>query len=946
MEISDIKNRLTIKQTLQHYNLIPDRNHLLKCPFHEDHSPSLKIYDNTNTFHCFGCGATGDVIQFIELYEKVSKSQAINKAKSLCNGYAPKGGLRTIINQNNISMTNNKESEDLTRTAVLTKAFKYFCNGMNFGKRAQEYLIKRGLDQNRLEVGFNNGAFYRTQNKHYIKSALQYGLLLPDKANEYKIFARHCIAFALRNKQSQVSGLYFRSILDRRSLGEGGTNNKDQAHYYLKDRQGLYPKYPDKETQTLILTEAVIDAATLLQIPQIKEKYEILSCYGTNGLTTEHKQAICQWADTVKEWSDNLSPHGGNAEGKGGEVIFFFDGDDAGRTAVEKYSKELHELLPGITISQVNTPDNEDVNSLSVSHEQEIFTYLISERTFLFLIERKQGNSTQAPHDPEPEQKNNTLRIMHHASLNTTNPEYIIYTNEFLQLVLLGGINMNHLDRLRVTLKTSYEGQNIRHTIDLYNDDQVERYVKKASEKLEVSSSILYQNLNTLTDQLEQYRLHHIEKQKKQQVRKRTLTEERIKQAVEYLESPNLLERTNRDIGRTGVVGEETNRLLMYLVFTGRLREKPLHIVTLGSSAAGKTHLQESIAELIPDHEKIEITDLSDNAFYYFDRKELKHKLVILEDLKGAENVMYAIRELQTKKRINKTVVMKDSKGNLRTVSLQVEGPICLSATTTMEQLYEDNASRSILIYRDESRSHQNEVMNNQRMQSAGRINTKDQEQLKEFFKDIQSVLKPIRVRNPYAEYLQIPDEVFKPLRTNEHYLLFIETVTFYHQYQREIKTDPETGEAYIETTIEDIEAANLLIKDVLLAKSDELTKACRGFFERLKYWLKQNERVSFYAKEVRYEFRMSSSRLNRYMLQLLRNSYIKITGGDKYKKGYEYEVTSHEEYKKLQDNIDNVLDNCLKNIKHNSPTIPQYPKSKNGTLNNKKVSKLEPVSH
>jgi DNA primase len=59
MEIKDIKERLDIK----HYGLQANRNHMLKCPFHEETEPSLKIYPNTNTFNCFGCKANGDVIE-------------------------------------------------------------------------------------------------------------------------------------------------------------------------------------------------------------------------------------------------------------------------------------------------------------------------------------------------------------------------------------------------------------------------------------------------------------------------------------------------------------------------------------------------------------------------------------------------------------------------------------------------------------------------------------------------------------------------------------------------------------------------------------------------------------------------------------------------------------------------------------------------------------------
>ncbi|MGQ1947257.1 CHC2 zinc finger domain-containing protein [Geofilum sp. OHC36d9] len=51
MAIGDIKQRLSILTVLQHYNLKSDRNHQIKCPFHEDDKPSFRIYADTNTFH-------------------------------------------------------------------------------------------------------------------------------------------------------------------------------------------------------------------------------------------------------------------------------------------------------------------------------------------------------------------------------------------------------------------------------------------------------------------------------------------------------------------------------------------------------------------------------------------------------------------------------------------------------------------------------------------------------------------------------------------------------------------------------------------------------------------------------------------------------------------------------------------------------------------------------
>jgi hypothetical protein len=377
----------------------------------------------------------------------------------------------------------------------------------------------------------------------------------------------------------------------------------------------------------------------------------------------------------------------------------------------------------------------------------------------------------------------------------------------------------------------------------------------------------------------------------------------------------------------------------MYLVFTSRLRSQPLHIISLGGSGTGKTYLQEKISELIPEQDKLEITILSENAFYYFDRKELKHKLVLIEDLDGAQDVLYPLRELQSKKKISKTIPIKDPKGNMKTITLKVEGPISLAGTTTREQLYEDNSNRSLLIYLDGSKEHKERIMDYQRKLSAGKINQTEENQLKEFFKDMQSVLKPITVRNPFAEYLKLPEYIFKPLRTNAHYLATIETVTFYHQYQREVKTDKGTGEQYIETTLEDIEWANKLLKEVLLAKADELPRAVREFFERLKKWMQNNKTETFYAKEIREHFRITSSSCNRYILELLRNNYVRITGGNKYRQGFEYQIVKTDEYQKLQEHVKTALDEALENIKKSVSQYPTVSQNQNGILNANKTN-------
>lgn len=894
MDIPTIKTRLTITQVLEHYHLRPDRNHRLLCPFHEDKTPSLQVYPDTNTWTCFStnCHAgSGDVIDFILNKEGFSKHEAIAKAIILAGamGIAPtlrqaQGGAfeqarDTVLNQ-------SKDAVLSASKANVPELFASFSQSLPRSQKALDYVKERGLafpqsgeTGKGAEMGYNPGS-QTTQMKY-------------------------CLVFPLKDSQNNTVSFYGRSILNGTSTSSV-TEAADKRHYYSANRKGLYPCYPERNTQTLVLTEAIIDAATLLQIPEITENLTVLSLYGTNGLTDEHLDAIRK----LKQLH---------------EIILFLDGDEAGRKATEKHFETLHNLFPEISISYVETPENEDVNSLYVKYDQDAILQLIDERNFLFSIEKEKEEKPRLPEQPTASQ----------SRLNTKNPEYITFEAYGLLFVLLGGLNLHQLDRMRVTLKISVleaPVQSIRHTVDLYNDDLVEKLIGKTSERLETECKTLRLAIARLTEHLEQYRLTHLESLKTKAPARRTLTPERVNQAIAYLRSPNLLELTGRDIGRTGMVGEENNRLLMFLIFTSRLRETPLHIISLGASGSGKTYLQEKVSELIPEHDKLEVTILSENAFYYFGQKELKHKLVLIEDMDGAENVLYPLRELQSKKKISKTIPIKDNKGNLKTITLQVEGPICLAGTTTKERLYEDNANRSILIYLDSSPEHKEKIMEYQRKLSAGKINTGQEQQVKELLRDVQSVLKPVKVRNPYAELLKLPDYIFKPLRTNSHYLQFIEIVTFYHQYQRPLKTMAD-GTKYIETTIEDIEAANGLLKDVLLAKSDELPKAIRDFFEQLKSWVKKGKKESFYSREMQEHFRIYPMKINRHLRELESRSFIKRTGGNR-KNGFEYEVNRWEDYHKLQSGLE-ILNKVVQGIRITTcPGLPGAQKQESGKYN------------
>lgn len=513
------------------------------------------------------------------------------------------------------------------------------------------------------------------------------------------------------------------------------------------------------------------------------------------------------------------------------------------------------------------------------------------------------------------------------SQLNTQNPNHYIYQTKHLTINVLGGIRFNNLEALRVTLGLQKTGTShtLRQSVDLYNDTTVEKLTRKIAERLEIGTTIVRHDLDALTNSLEEYRLQELETQHKAYEKElKVLTENEIKAAKAFLENKNLLQNTQDSIGKSGVIGEEVNRLLMYLIFTSRKTGNPLHCISLGSSGAGKTHLQSKVAELIPEEDKIEMTVLSANAFYYFNRTELRGKLILIEDLDGAESVLYPLRELQSKKRITKTVVHKDRKGTTKTIHLTVEGPVAVSGCTTQESVYEDNSNRSFLLYIDESQVQDEKIMRYQRQLSAGKVNHEEEIKTKQLLQNSQRLLKTITVRNPFAEYLSLPQSVFKPRRTNAHYLQFIEMVTFYKQYQKEHKTDEATGEEYIETNIEDIQEANELIKEVLLRKSDSLTGATRNHLENLKKYLQEHSQTRFTNAEIRRNLRVKETTLRRYNNQLLSENYIKKVK-NKNVKSYCYEITDTEEYTNLKALIDKALQDCMAQIQPATPPLARH---------------------
>jgi DNA primase len=801
MEIAEIKAQLTIAQVLDHYGLKANPSKMLCCPFHNDKTPSMQVYAETNTVHCFSSrcklhGRSVDVIDFIMHHEGITKHEAIVKAKELIGYQEP--------------------------AQPFEKLFKVFQSILKKNDRAQDYLKGRSIEK--AEVGFNDNTWESL---------------------------KQCVIFPLRDKKNKIVSLYGRSIY----------NNEEAKHFYTRNRKGLYPNYPKADTKILILTEAVIDAATLLQCTDNR----ILACYGTNGFTAEHEQAIKE----LKQLE---------------EIIIFFDGDEAGREGSKRIAEKLHQMKPEIKISFVQTPEGEDVNSLAQSHEKEIFAHLIEKRTaFIFSTENVSSRA-------EDREKKTALPT--NLQLDTSNPLKIIYRTLSANYYVKGGLR-NEADSMRVSLDIEHpqNGRKSRSKLDLYEDKQVEKIARDAAEKLQLRADLIQLDLEVFTELLEQYREQQNKPKEATQVES-NITSQYQKQAIDFLTKPNLIKRWNDLIGKAGVVGEDNSRIfLMAIAITHKMRE-PLHALIQGSSGSGKTHLMAKIYNFIPLADKKNFTRVTEGSLYNYGMYDLQNKLICIEDLDGMkEEAQFAFRELQSKGMIISSTSTKDDNGNISAQEKTVYGPIASMSCTTKGEIYEDNMSRCFIIAVDESAEQSKKVIQYQNQKASGQIDEAKEKQCTEFIQTMVTLLKSYDVINPYADKVHLPEEAHKIRRLNGLYQAFVKAITLMHQYQRK-----KDNRGRLISEKEDLQIAAEILFESILLKVDELDGSLRQFYERLKEYIKKkgngqaHEGYEFGQREIRQALNVSKSQLQRYLNDLSQLEYIRQSGGH-INRGLNYKV-------------------------------------------------------
>ncbi len=789
MEIAEIKSQLSIQMVVQHYGLEIKNKHV-HCPFHEDKTPSMRVYNDTNTLFCFSGNCDHgnkviDVIDFIMLKESlggqpINKHQAILKAKSLL-GYSK-----------------NKSVAD---------QFYILQAQLPRSKKALEYLKARGLTSI-TELGSNHR-----------NGGNQVPYQLP--------YLKNCIVFPLKNCHGQIVSLYGRSF----------TSTKKGCHYYLTDRKGLSPSYPKTTTEHLILTESIIDALTLQAHGVLPPNTSVLACFGTNGFTKEHTEAIHKIKNLKK-------------------ISLFFDGDKAGRTATAKLQTQLQHQYPKLSIGIIDTPADEDINSLWVNNESsELFQTLLNEAKTAssFSIEEKitvappQTEIESIPKPKEPQDK------------------------PLLDLKVKGSVK-NTGDSLKVTLQTQHiqNKQLVIQKLDLYDYGNLEKHAKQAAKALDIESPIIIQQWQAYALELEKKDLTTT-KEKTSFINQATKN-----QCVDFLKNDHLLQRINDAIAKTGVVGEIDNRLLLFLIATSYHSKSPLHGLIQGSSGSGKTKLLQSIYKLLPPENCKTFTRVTESSFYNYGEHALTHKTLCFEDIDGLkEEALFALRELQSNAKLSSSTSQKQESGKIVSGENTVYGPIASLSCTTKADLYEDNISRCFVIAVDESTTQTNHIINYQNKLSAGEINTTEIQKTQLFIQNCIRVLQPLSIVNPYAKHIQLPQNIHKLRRLHGMYQNLIAQVTWWHQYQRKKDT-----QGRLIAQKQDLQIACEVLLETIILKVDELHGSLRQFYEKLKEAIKiKGEDYLFNRFEVKIITGLGKSQINNYLKQLVELEYLQQFG-------------------------------------------------------------------
>ena len=197
--IDDLLSRIDIVEVIGNAIQLKKHGNGFKglCPFHSENTPSFNVSNTKQFYHCFGCGASGDVIKFLREHDGLTFIEAIEKLAYMANVEMPKGNTNKRDTSKTLLDTNQLVNEQFS---------KNLANDTN----AKTYLSKRNINQNMIDdfsIGVSKDSWDSITELlgkiQKIKEGLELGLLVKNKDKIYDRF-RNRIMFPIRNTSGNI----------------------------------------------------------------------------------------------------------------------------------------------------------------------------------------------------------------------------------------------------------------------------------------------------------------------------------------------------------------------------------------------------------------------------------------------------------------------------------------------------------------------------------------------------------------------------------------------------------------------------------------------------------------------------------------------------------------------------------------------------------------------
>ncbi len=849
------------------------------CPLHDDREPSLVITPSSNLWHCLGaCQTGGSVIDFVMKCEGVSFRHAVELLRN--------GADLTRRNREYAASPQHLRrrkleplvGENATDAELLRAVTEHYHAALLKDEEAQAYLASRGICGTEVIARFRLGLSDRTlgyrvpsTNKKIgceVRAKLQAVGVVRESGHEHM---RACIVVPLFDAEGEVVQMYGRKVDDSRL----------PRHLYLPGAQrGVFNREGLAGAHEVILCEAIFDAMTFW----VHGYRNVTTGYGIEGVTEEVIEAIvASGAKVVKIAFDRDEAGDRGAEkvaerlarrGLEAYRVLFPKGMDANEYALKvapgaaslKIVLAKAEWIAGAGDAAPSTQaaGKELVESEASAEERP------REISFLVASSAASAPSSSSESSAPPRPTAAEIQAQECAgpsSLETklgltelgptqeeaSRPEPLVppsparlersgedlFATFGLRRWRLRAAGKPSSTELRMNVVVSDEregGGYFVDTVDLYSARQRVQFTKHAADELHADERELRCEVTAVVQALE---LERAKDDKPPAPEAEGMTEQERAEAMALLCDPNLATRIVEDLGRAGIVGEETNKLVTYLATTSRKLEEPLAVVIQSSSAAGKSSLMEAVLALMPEEERVQYSAMTGQSLFYMSGQDLKHKILAIVEEEGAERAAYALKLLQSEGELTIASTGKDpTTGRHVTQTYRDEGPVMIVLTTTASEVDEELLNRCLVLTVDEGEAQTLAIHTRQRRAQTleGLLDRDERTHVRHVHRNAQRLLRSLYIVNPLAPTLDFASHVTRTRRDHMKYLTLIRAVTLLFQYQRPHRTTEHRGRSieYIECTQEDVELATKLARAVLGRSLDELAPQTRRLLEQI----------------------------------------------------------------------------------------------------------------